>query len=126
MNAAYVGRAVAAGRVGFGLALVVVPERVTSLWLGKDAARAGTQVVSRGLGARDVALGAGALIAPSAELRPWLIAAVLADAADLVGTLAAGDALPRAGRALVGAVAAGGVVLGTISLAGLRSQVDGV
>jgi hypothetical protein len=124
MNSAHVGRAVAAARIGFGLALVVVPERITRPWLGKDAGRVGTQVVSRGLGARDIALGVGALVAPNAELRPWLIAAVLADAADLGGTLAAGDALPPAGRALVGAVAASGVILGAISLAGLRSETE--
>ena len=124
MNAAYLGRAVAAGRIGFGITLVAAPERVTSLWLGKDAGRVGTQVVSRGLGARDIALGVGALMAPSAALRPWLIAAVLADAADLGGTLGAGDALPRAGRALVGGIASAGVILGATSLAGLRSQPD--
>ena len=124
MNAAYVARLVAAGRVGFGLALLAIPERVTGPWLGKDAARVGTQVVTRGLGARDVALGAGALIVPSAQLRPWVAAAIVADAADLAGTLAAGDALPGSGRVLVGSVAAAGVVLGAIALAGLRSPAD--
>jgi hypothetical protein len=125
MNGAHVGRLVAAGRIGFGLALVAAPERLTSLWLGKDAGRVGTQVVSRGLGARDIALGVGALIAPSSQLRPWVVAAVAADAADLGGTLAAGDALPLAGRVVVSAVASAGVILGAISLAGLRPQADG-
>jgi hypothetical protein len=100
---------------------VAAPERVTSPWLGSDSGRVGTRVVARGLGARDVALGAGALTAPSSRLGPWVIAAIAADAADLSGTVAAGDALPRAGRTLVSAVAAAGVILGAISLAGLRS-----
>jgi hypothetical protein len=121
MNAAHVARLVAAGRIGFGIALVAAPERVTSPWLGSDAGHVGTQVVTRGLGARDVALGVGALLAPSSQLRPWVAAAIAADAADLGGTLAAGDALPLAGRALVGAVASAGVILGAISLAGLGS-----
>ncbi len=121
MNAVRIARLVAAGRIGFGIALVVAPEQVTGPWLGRDAARGGTQVVSRGLGARDVGLGVGALTAHGSELRPWVLAAIAADAADLGGTLSAGDALPRAGRALVGAIASGGVILGAISLAGLRS-----
>jgi hypothetical protein len=125
MNAANVGRVVAAGRIGFGLALVAAPERVTGPWLGKDAGRVGTQVVTRGLGARDLALGVGGLIAPTAQLRPWVAAAIAADAADLVGTLAAGDALPVTGRVLVGVVASAGVVLGAVSFAGLRPQPGG-
>jgi hypothetical protein len=125
MNAARIARLVAAGRIGFGIALVVAPEQVTGPWLGRDAGRVGTQVVSRGLGARDVALGVGALAAHGSQLRAWVVAAIAADAADLGGTLAAGNALPRSGRALVGAVASAGVILGAISFAGLRSQPRG-
>jgi hypothetical protein len=122
MDAARLARLVAVGRIGFGIALVAAPERVTSPWLGKDSGHVGTQVVTRGLGARDVALGVGALTAQSSQLGPWVVAAIAADAADLCGTLAAGDALPRAGRTLVSAVASAGVILGAISLAGLQSR----
>ena len=122
MNAALTARLVAAGRVGFGIALMLAPTRVTAPWLGDDADRLGTQVVTRGLGARDVGLGAGALAVSDSELAPWVAAAVVADAADLLATVAAGDSLPPAGRALVGAVASGGVVLGALALAGLRPR----
>jgi hypothetical protein len=61
MNAALTARLVAAGRVGFGVALILTPGRVTAPWLGRDSGRAGTRVLSRGLGARDVALGVSAL-----------------------------------------------------------------
>ena len=122
MNAALTARLIAAGRIGFGIALMLAPGRVTAPWLGRDADRLGTRVVTRGLGARDLALGAGALAVSESELRPWVAAAVVADAADLLATLAAGDSLPLAGRALVGAVASGGVVLGALALAGLRSR----
>jgi len=122
MNAALTARLVAAGRIGFGLALIVSPERVTALWLGGDAGRAGTRVVSRGLGARDLALGAGVLAVPESELRPWVAAAILADTADLIATVAAGDSLPLVGRFLVGAVASGGAALGVMAFAGLPAR----
>jgi hypothetical protein len=122
MNAAHIARLVAAGRIGFGVALMAVPGRVTGPWLGNDAARIGTQVVSRGLGARDLALGAGALATPNAQLRTWVAAGIAADAADVAGTLMAGDALPGRGRALVVGVASTGVILGAIALAGLSRE----
>jgi hypothetical protein len=120
MTAALIARLVAAGRIGVGVALVVAPERVTSLWLGSDAGRPGARVVTRGLGARDVALGVGALAADDSELQAWVAAALVGDTADLVATVAAGKSLPLRGRMLVGAVAAGGVVLDMIASAGLR------
>jgi hypothetical protein len=120
MNAARIARLVAAGRVGFGVALMLAPERLTTLWLGDDAARTGTRVVTRGLGARDLALGAGALAAGPDDLQRWVAAGIVADAADLVATVAAGDSLPVAGRVLVGAVASTGAALGAVALAGLR------
>ena len=122
MNAALTARLVAAGRIGFGLALIVSPERMTALWLGGDAGRAGTRVGTRGLGARDLALGAGALAATESELRPWVAAAILADTADLVATVAAGKSLPLAGRLLVAAVASGGAALGVVAFAGLPAR----
>jgi hypothetical protein len=122
INPALVARLVAAGRVGFGVALALSPERVTTPWLGTDAARPGTRVVTRGLGARDLALGAGALAATGADLPAWVAAGIVADAADLAATLAGGDSLPLAGRVLVGGVASGGVALGGLALAGLRAS----
>jgi hypothetical protein len=124
MDGAQIARVVALGRVGFGIALVAAPRRVTSPWLGHDAGRAGTQVVSRGLGARDLALGVGALATPTPQLRPWIVAGIAADAADLAATLAAGGSLPRGGRALVSGVASAGVILGVISLAASRLRTD--
>jgi hypothetical protein len=120
MNAALTARLVAAARVGFGVGLVLVPRRLTSVWLGPDSAAAGTQTVTRGLGARDIALGAGALAAADAQLRPWVLAGIAADAADLVATVAAAGSLPRRGRVLVGAVAGAGVALGAAAFAGIE------
>ncbi len=119
MNASLTARLVAAGRIGFGVALIVSPGHLTALWLGGDSGRPGTRTVTRGLGARDLALGAGALAVPETQLRPWVAAAIVADTADLVATVAAGDSLPLPGRVLVGAMASGGVVLGVMALAEL-------
>src|SRR4051794_7008900 len=48
-----------AGRIALGAALVARPEAATSMWVGRDGDRPGGRVLARGLGARDVALGAG-------------------------------------------------------------------
>jgi hypothetical protein len=57
-------------------------------------------VLTRALGARDLALGAGALLAMHDDprsARPWFAAHAVADGADLAATIAARDGLPRNG-----------------------------
>ncbi len=109
--------AFAAARGGFGAALLAAPERVGGGWLGAVAEQPAAQVAIRGIGARDVALSAGALaaLAREAGLRPWLLAAVGTDLADVVAAVAARDGLPpraRAGTAiLAGAAAVAGAIL---------------
>jgi hypothetical protein len=119
MDSRTVVRAVALARIGLGAALIAAPVRFTAPWLGGDARRSGTRVATRGLGARDVALGAGTLACRDGDLPRWVAAAVLADATDLAATVSAGDALPRTGRILVGALAGAGTALGLAALAAL-------
>ena len=71
MNAALAARLVAAGRIGFGVSLILAPGRVISPWLGQDAGRSSARVLGRGLGARDLALGLGALVASADHVRGW-------------------------------------------------------
>jgi hypothetical protein len=119
-SASTLARGIAIGRVGFGVALLSAPARSTSAWLGRsDAGRTGTAVVVRGLGARDLALGAGTLAASPDALPLWVAASMAGDLADLTATLAAGDGIPRSGRIAVGALAAGAVALGALALGGL-------
>jgi hypothetical protein len=125
VNAPLIARLVAAGRICFGLAMMSSPSRVTGRWLGRDAGGAGTRVVTRCLGARDLALGVGALAAAESQLRPWVAAGIVADTADLVATATGGESLPLAGRLLTGALASGGAALGVMSLAGLRPPAPG-
>jgi hypothetical protein len=122
MDATRLARLIAAGRVGFGVVLVAIPARLTVPWLGDDGQRPAAQVLGRGLGARDLALGVGALAVPNAQLRPWVAAAIAGDAADLLSTLIAGDDVPVRGRIATAAVAAGAVVLGGVALAGLSDD----
>jgi hypothetical protein len=100
----------AALRIGYAAALLVAPERTARPWLGKVTEEAGTTIAVRGLGARDLALSAGAL-ASAASGRParaWLAACAASDAADLLATLVAdGDRLPP--KAKPGTVAAAGI-----------------
>jgi len=107
----------ALGRVAFGAGLVATPGRAASGWLDEDAKRPPTQVAVRGLGARDVALAGGAILAAREGfgLRPWLVGCVACDLVDVASTLAAGDALSARARwgtvALAGAAAAFGAAL---------------
>ena len=109
--------AFALGRIAFGVGLVAAPQKVASGWLAEDAQRPPTQVAIRGLGARDVALAGGAVLAArdGAALRPWLIGCVVCDLADIASTLAAGAALPARARwgtvALAGSAAIAGAAL---------------
>ncbi|MEA2411161.1 MAG: hypothetical protein QOC77_1722 [Thermoleophilaceae bacterium] len=100
---------VAALRIAYGVALVVAPARTTRSWLGSDAARAGTGVALRALGAREVAIHAGAVAAAlgGGAVRPWLVASIGGDCSDVVATFGAGSGLP-AGAALKTLAVAGG------------------
>ncbi|MDQ3587836.1 MAG: hypothetical protein M3375_05760 [Actinomycetota bacterium] len=109
--------AFAAARGLFGVGLAVVPGRLASGWIPGDAGRDQTQVILRGLGARDVALAGGtvAAVLNDEDLRPWLIAAMACDGADIVSAFVAGDSLPSRSRwgtlALAGAAVAAGAAL---------------
>jgi hypothetical protein len=120
MNPAALTRALGLARIGFGLGLIARPERLTGTWIGRDAEGAGTQVAVRGLGARDLVLGAGAAVASGSDRQRWLAAGIVGDVADLSATLAAGRSVPLRGRVLVGILAGAGIAMGGAALAGLR------
>jgi hypothetical protein len=96
-------RGLAVGRILFGSAMVVRPEAAARGWIGRRAASyGGTQVVTQACGARDLALGAGALwtLASGRDARDWVVAGAFADLADLTATLT-GDDVPLSARLLV-------------------------
>jgi hypothetical protein len=104
----------ALGRIAIGTALTGAPRLAARPWIGGAASAPGTQVVGAAMGARDVAIGLGALRALRARrgARPWIQAAVLADTVDLLATLRSRDDLPALGVAAVSAMAAGSAALG--------------
>jgi hypothetical protein len=103
----------AAGRLAIGALLVAKPQsQVGTGWIGEDAKRPTAAVVIRAVGARDMALALGTLATrrSGGPLKPWLLAATLADATDLVATLAAGRAVSKSSKALIALLAGGAVV----------------
>jgi hypothetical protein len=97
---AALAKGLALNRVGFGLAYLIDPRRAGEGWIGPRARERPATVLTRALGARDLALGAGALLAlrrNPRSARPWFAAHAVADASDLAATLAAREGLPRQG-----------------------------
>lgn len=107
--------AFALGRFAFGAGLVAAPARLGASWLGPDAEPPPVHIAIRGLGARDIALAAGAAAAAveSRPLRPWLIGLIVCDAVDTAATLAAGDSVPSRARWGTVALAGGSAITGT-------------
>jgi len=122
MNARSITRLLALGRLALGAGLVAAPGRVAGGWVGGVADKPDGQVLVVGLGARDAALGLGALRALSAGhgAPDWIRAGMIADAADLVAAVRARDSLPPLAIPAVVALAGGSLVLG----AWLQSAVD--
>jgi len=101
------------GRLAIGAALVAKPQsQVGTGWIGEDALRPTAAVGLRAVGARDMALALGTFATRrnGGPLRPWLLAATLADATDLVATFVAGKAVPARSKALIGLLAGGAIV----------------
>jgi hypothetical protein len=107
-------RLLSAGRILIGVAFVAAPARGAAGWIGRDAEHAGTQVMARAFGGRDIALGAATLatVGSRGPLLPLVLGGVLADATDAAGTLAAGDRIPAAARRTAAAVAVGAALTG--------------
>ena len=93
--------------MAIGASLVLAPRLIGPMWIG-DADDRVVKMMSRALGARDLALGLGLAVAldRGKPVRGWLEGAALADGGDLMATLLAGDSIPRGKRRRVALVAA--------------------
>ncbi len=113
---------VAAGRVALGLTALAWPSVPARPWVGAAADDLAARVFGRALGARDVALGMGALAAlqrPGAEpgsAAAWVAAGALSDALDVAASLASWRELPRMTRWLVAASAGGAAMTGAAAV----------
>jgi hypothetical protein len=89
-------------RICFGTACIVAPRASARPWVGPGADSAGAQLLTRGMGIRDLLLGAGLLQALNhADHRAaarWLSYGAAAGVIDAGATLAAYPSLPRGGR----------------------------
>lgn len=97
-------------RIGLGATAILLPSLPLRPWVGGETARKPrAKLLARALGARDIALGLGVILAlrHDAPLRGWVEGGGLADAGDVVATLLAFSSLPRFGRWLVLASAGG-------------------
>jgi hypothetical protein len=133
--------AVAAGRVALGLTALAWPSGPARPWVGAAADDLAARVFGRALGARDLALGLGALAAlrrsadaPASGGGPagsggsggsaaaWVAAGALSDALDVAASLSAWRELPRVGRWLVVASAGGAALAGAAGAVAVRGD----
>jgi len=118
---------VAAGRVALGLAAVAWPSVPSRPWVGAAADSVPARVFGRALGARDLALGLGALSAlfgaagGRESASAWVAAGALSDALDVTASLASWGELPRRSRWLVVASAGGAALVGAAGAVVLQS-----
>jgi hypothetical protein len=101
-------------RIGFGVAAVAAPRIVVRAMSGTSSTADLAPLFARMFGARDIALGLGAVVAldRGAPVRGWLEGAALADTADgIAAVLARENLTPSALRATVG-VAGTAAILG--------------
>lgn len=119
------GRAIAAVRVVLGVSAMVSPLAAWP-WVGPSTAEPAGAVLGRAAGVRDVALGAGALLAtregPRVE-RTWVAAGVFCDLVDAATTAANWRRLPSPGRLLVSGAAVGAAAVGSLAVRTLSTPV---
>lgn len=76
-------------RIGIGAATALMPSMVVRIWAGRSQPSFPNNMLAKGLGVRELALGIGLLNAleNDGHVKPWLMASAAADAGDAVGTL---------------------------------------
>ena len=106
MDARALALGLAAGRIVIGAALMLVPGRVATGWIGPRGGEPGAQLLTVATGARDLALGAGTAIAlrTGSPARTWVLAGGFADVVDLAATIRFRDGIPRPAAAGVAAL----------------------
>jgi hypothetical protein len=113
MDARALALPIAAARIVIGAALMLVPGRIATRWIGPAGNEPGAQLLTVATGARDLAVGAGTALAlrNGSGARTWVLAGAVADVADLAATVRFRDSLPKtaalgvAGLTVVGAAA---------------------
>ena len=113
------------GRILFGTVFIAEPKVMDPGWIGRQARLPGAQVLTRAVGARDLAMGLGGLQAAvrnDGSARAGMAGGALCDAIDVAATRAAGRRIPRQARTgvlVIGSVAA---LASAIAAVGSRPQ----
>jgi hypothetical protein len=118
----HAGRAIAAGRIAAGAALLLAPGRVARAWVG-DLGPGGA-ALTRCIGIRDLVMGAIALhTVDHPQIGPrWVATCALADAVDGAASLGARRALPRTGAVAVPIMGFGAAAVGCAAAVALRGR----
>lgn len=114
-----IARLIGLGRTVVGITMVVAPRKAVRGYVGRDDSSFAAPMMIRGLGARDIALGTGLLIAleDDGDVARWLEAGAIADAGDFLATLANFREMPT-WRRLMWLATAGGATFMGLKLAG--------
>jgi len=117
-----VARLLAAGRTLVGVMALLAPRAVGRSFLGSLVDAPGGTAAVRTIGGRDLALGAGALIADrrGRPLRGWIEAGVLVDLLDCFVAVFAGRGVPLLSRLGILVIGGGAAAAGVIAANGLR------
>lgn len=114
------------GRAGLGGAFLADPARFGQLWIGRRARHDGVGILTRAVGARDIALGAGtagALVAgENGTARGWLLAQAACDSADFAATFVAADRIPDRSARLTLQLAGGSAILSVLTALALKDK----
>jgi hypothetical protein len=113
-DAETLAKAIALVRIGIGITALAAPAVMAGPWVGAAAKVPQAKLLARAMGMRDVALGAGALLACARgeDAHSWVRMGALSDAMDATLTAASFRRLPKLGRWGVLASAGGAAVAG--------------
>ena len=97
MEARDLAAGLAGGRIAIGVVSLLAPGLVGRAMIGPDGDSGGTRLFLRVVGARDLALGVGVLVAldRNGPVRGWLRASTVVDGLDAAGCLLARHQLRR-------------------------------
>ena|SRR2546421_12928458 len=112
---------VTAARIVFGLAFMTMPGWTGRIWIGPDAERPAVRLLTQAIGARDLTMGLGALIAMrrGTKARGWMEAISLTDMIDFTCGFLAGNRIPAANRAVVLVLAGGSAAQAAYAASGV-------
>jgi hypothetical protein len=114
----------AGGRIAIGVVSLLAPGVVARTMTGRDGSEGGTRLFARMVGARDLGLGLGLLVALNrdAPVRGWLEASAVVDGIDAIACLLAREHL----RTIVLPGALGLAAAGALLSAWLAPRLDPV